>query len=209
MAKPGLRSETDESRPRNAVGVFFTSWLRNPRKVASIVPSSRRLAAAVARQIDPNRPGWVIELGGGTGAITDQLLARGIPPKRLMVVERDPVMAAFLRERYPDPLIVEGDALKLRDIVRRHDDNKVHAVVCGLPLLGMPREFVDGIMEEALAIMEPDAQFFQYTYSLFSPLQYKRYGLKPERVVRVALNIPPASVWQYRKIDAANRKAAA
>lgn len=208
MTKPGLRSETDDRRARNAVGVFFTSWLRNPRKVASIVPSSRRLAAAIARQIDPAHPGWVVELGGGTGAVTDQLLERGIAPKRLLVLERDPVLAAFLRERYPEPVVVEGDALKLQDIARRYGASKVHTVVCGLPMLPMPREFVDGLMGEALALLEPGGQFIQYTYSLMSPVPYKRYGLRPHRVVRVAFNIPPASVWIYRRAEEAARLAA-
>lgn len=198
------RSHSGEAgtQQRDPVPVFFSSWLRAPLKVASIVPSSRHLATVIARQIDPTRPGWVIELGAGTGPVTEQLLARGIPPKRLLVVERDPALSSFLRDRFPEPLLVEGDALRLRELVAPYGANRVHAVVCGLPLLSMPKADAAKLLHGCLEIMEPDGLFFQYTYSLFSPLRYREYGLVPHSVRRVLLNIPPAAVWSYRRADA-------
>jgi 16S rRNA (adenine1518-N6/adenine1519-N6)-dimethyltransferase len=56
----------------------------------------------------------LLEIGGGTGALTDRLLAVG---DRVTVVERDPPLAAFLREEFADAIesgrltVVEGDAL--------------------------------------------------------------------------------------------------
>jgi len=207
MNKSGAQEDTAASRPRNAVGIFFSSWLRAPLKVASIVPSSRQLGDAIARQIDPARPGWVVELGAGTGPVTERLLARGIPPKRLFVVERDPALVRFLRERHPEPVLVEGDAFRLPELLARYGVERVHAVVCGIPLLSMTRADATRIVRQCLAVLEPDGQLFQYTYSLFSPLPYREFGLAVRRVKRVMINIPPAAVWTYGFPDAAARAA--
>jgi len=56
----------------------------------------------------------VLEIGGGTGVLTDRLLAVG---DEVTVVERDPDLAAFLREEFADEIaagdltVIEGDAL--------------------------------------------------------------------------------------------------
>ena len=197
MTKSGIRGVSVPARQRSATGVFFASWLRAPLKVASIVPSSRRLGMTAARMIDPARPGWVIELGGGTGPVTEQLLARRIPPQRLLVVERDPVLAGFLRERFPAPVLAEGDALELGPLCQRYGVSQVHSIVCGLPVISMPKPVVEQLLRGCLELLEPDGQFIQYTYSLFSPIPYAQYGIKPRHVTRVPFNIPPASVWTY------------
>lgn len=199
MDKMGQPSEAVGPRPGSAAAVFFSSWLRAPLKVASIVPSSRHLGAAVARQIDPARPGWVVELGAGTGPVTEQLLARGVAPQRLFVLERDPILVGFLRERYPDPVLVEGDAFKLPELLSRYGVDNVHAVVCGIPLLSMPKAVASELVNTCLTVLAPDGEFLQYTYSLFSPLPYRDFGLEVRRVKRVLANIPPASVWTYAR----------
>ncbi len=208
MNKLELEGDAAGARPRNATAVFFSSWLRAPLKVASIVPSSRQLGAAIARQIDPARPGWVVELGAGTGPVTEQLLARGIQPKRLFVLERDPVLVRFLRERYPEPVLVEGDASRLPELLSHYGVNQVQAVVCGIPLLSIPKAAATAIVANALKVLEPDGQLFQYTYSLFSPLPYRDFGLAVRRVRRILINVPPAAVWNYGFADPAARRAA-
>jgi 16S rRNA (adenine1518-N6/adenine1519-N6)-dimethyltransferase len=56
----------------------------------------------------------VLEIGAGTGALTDRLLAAG---DRVTAVERDPELVEFLREEFADEIeaerltVVEGDAL--------------------------------------------------------------------------------------------------
>ena len=56
----------------------------------------------------------VLEIGAGTGALTDRLLDRY---DRVTAIERDPTLAAFLREEFVDAIeadrldVIEGDAL--------------------------------------------------------------------------------------------------
>ncbi len=76
-------------RPRVRRHHFLAAWVRSPLKIGALLPRSRGLANAMAAEVDVKKPGVIIELGGGTGAVTHALLASGIPPERLVVIERD------------------------------------------------------------------------------------------------------------------------
>ena len=80
---------------------FGSELLNNPRPVGSAVPSSRFLARRMAGLIPRSPRGYVVELGAGTGAITAALLARGIPPERILSVERSETMVKLLKRRFP------------------------------------------------------------------------------------------------------------
>ncbi len=179
--------------------LFFRLWLRNPRRIGAIVPSSRRLADAMARLVPAGSHSPVIELGGGTGVITDALLRAGIAPSRLVVVERDPVLHRLLSERYPQLRIVLGDASKLKEALRPLGIDHAAAVVSGLPLLSIPRHIQDEIVRSAFALLSPGAPFIQFTYGPFSPVGRRRHGVHGSVARRVAANLPPASVWVYRR----------
>ena len=115
----GLTNESDDC-VRNHLR-FFNLWLQNPTKIGALVPSSKNLGAAMAAEIDPAAPGAVIELGGGTGSITAALLLRGIPPKDLVVIEREPSLCEVMRARFPDIQIICGDARELEKILAAAD----------------------------------------------------------------------------------------
>src|SRR4029077_18598233 len=110
--EPNAAMITRESR------LFLRRWLHNPMQVGAIAPSSRRLADAIAGQVPIDSPGWVIELGGGTGVVTDALLRRGLAPGRLVVIERDPLLHRHLVERFPHVRVILGDAAKLAEALR-------------------------------------------------------------------------------------------
>ena len=50
--------------------LFFRQWLRSPKSMGSVIPSSKFLARAVANEVAWQPGQYVVELGGGTGAIT-------------------------------------------------------------------------------------------------------------------------------------------
>ncbi|HZD25941.1 MAG TPA: rRNA adenine N-6-methyltransferase family protein, partial [Alphaproteobacteria bacterium] len=81
--------------------VFLSRWLRAPLSTGAVTPSGRALARLMAAQIDPEADGHVIELGAGTGAITRALLDAGVDCRRLVLIEKDPVLHGLLSRRYP------------------------------------------------------------------------------------------------------------
>jgi phosphatidylethanolamine/phosphatidyl-N-methylethanolamine N-methyltransferase len=80
---------------------FIASWLQHPLKVGAVSPSGKALAQAIAAEIDPEIPGPIVELGPGTGPVTEALIERGIAPERLVLVEYDPDFCKLLRRRFP------------------------------------------------------------------------------------------------------------
>src|SRR3954453_18339342 len=80
----------------SAPWLFAREWLNKPSAVGAVWPSSSQLAKGMAARVPSCGDGLVVELGGGTGAVTQALLERGINPKRLMVIERSPAFVQHL-----------------------------------------------------------------------------------------------------------------
>jgi len=117
---------------------FLRSWIEKPLHVGAVMPSGRVLARTMARYVDIDSEGPVIELGPGTGAITNALIARGVEQKRLVLIEYNPSFCALLRDRYPQATVVQGDAYALRDSLWNVLDTPASAVISGLPLVTKP-----------------------------------------------------------------------
>ena len=179
--------------------ILLKLWLKNPLKIGAVAASSPELAAAMARHIPLTGEGYVVELGGGTGPVTRAILNTGVPANRLIVVERDPVLHRHLTMRYPNVRVLQGDAMHLQQLLRREGIAPVKAIVSSLPLLSMKKAIQHRIGAQAFAVLEPGAPLIQFTYGLFSPLNRHRLGVRGSVEDRVLQNLPPASVWIYRK----------
>ncbi len=176
--------------------LFFKRWVSNPLQMGSVVPSSPALCRRVARQVRRTPDEAVLELGAGTGVISRALLASGVPPARLLVVEIVPSMAAHLREVLPGVTVIEGDARALPSLIAPEWHGRIGSVVCGIPLVLLKkqeqRRFIDAI--EAVA---PGRGFLHYSYCATSPLPARSHALDKRREAWTPLNFPPASVWRY------------
>jgi phosphatidylethanolamine/phosphatidyl-N-methylethanolamine N-methyltransferase len=178
-------------------GLFFRRWMKNPLQMGSIVPSSPALCNRVAKHAHYQPDEAIIELGAGTGVVSQTLLRHGLPPERLFVVEIVRDMADHLRAELPAAAhVIEGDARRLPALIPTEWHGKIGTVVVGIPLVLLPfaeqRRFIDAI--EAVA---PGRGFILYSYCITSPLPWKKHGLVPKREAWTPLNFPPASVWRY------------
>lgn len=177
--------------------LLFKLWLKDPLRIGAVRPSSRELAEAMARLVPQQAEGPVIELGGGTGAVTRALLKAGVAADRLVVVERDPTLHRLLRDQYPEATVVLGDAARLVEALRPYGIGQACAVVSSLPILTMRKPVRRQIVEQSFALLRSGAPFIQFTYGLFSPLSRRELSLIGEVKDRVLHNLPPASVWLY------------
>src|ERR1043165_8184984 len=92
---------------------FIGSWIKKPLAVGAVTPSSKPLARTMAQYVDPNASGPVIELGPGTGPITEALVEQGVDPARLVLVEFNPAFCELLRRRFPEATVVQADPYRL------------------------------------------------------------------------------------------------
>ena len=178
---------------------FLRSWIEKPLHMGAVMPSSKLLARTMAQYVDVESTGPVVELGPGTGAITNALIEHGVDQKRLVLVEYNPGFCALLRDRYPHAKVVQGDAYKLRDSLLKVLDVPASAVVSGLPLVTKPMLTRLKLIRDAFTALAPGAPFVQFTYSVAPPIPKSLPGVSTEASERIWMNLPPARVWVYRK----------
>lgn len=189
---------------RPGAWTFFRQWLKNPLRVAAVAPSSAELAAAMIAEL-PDDVQRVIELGGGTGAITRALLEAGIRERDLLVLELNEELHAHLQLRFPRVPVLLGDARMLPDLAREQgylEDGPADAIVSGLGLLTMPHPLQRDILAAAFECLREGGVFVQFTYGPSAPVAdavARGLGLQVRRGEFVLRNVPPATVYVYRK----------
>src|SRR6202050_269532 len=189
--KKGIRLD-DEVR-------FIRSWIERPLSIGAVTPSGKPLARTMARYVDPASNGPVVELGPGTGPVTEALVEAAVSRSRLVLVEFNPSFCRILRSRYPEATLVQGDAYSMRRLLETLLLQPAAAVVSGLPLVTKPITERLRLIRDAFDLMVPGAPFVQFTYSVAPPLPKRIGGFSGEASERIWMNIPPARVWVYRK----------
>jgi len=191
-------STAPEPRHSRALrGLFLGEMLRRPKRLGAVAPSSDALARMMAAGLGP-ATGMVVELGAGTGKITDAILARRVPQDRLCLVETNPAFAGLLRRRFPAAQVLELDARRIGETTL----DGVGAVVSGLPLLLIPTPVQRQIVAGAFQVMRPGGVFIQFTYGWRPPVDRvvrEALGLEWEVSPWVIGNLPPARVYTFRK----------
>lgn len=183
---------------------FLAAWVRKPRQTASVVPSSRFLARLMVRDVNPEGA-RVIELGGGTGVFTREILTTGLPPEKLEVVEINPDFARRLEFRFPGVDIIRHRAETISAHVSG-EPGGYQQVISGLPLLAMNQASQRAILEEAFRLLAPDGIFVQFTYSMRSPVNralLDDLGLTAVRVGQIVRNFPPATIFHFQRVRSA------
>ncbi len=118
------------------------------------------------------------------------MLARGLHPERLTLVEYDSEFAAALRVRLTGVRVITGDAFALPELV---GDTRFSTVVSGLPLLNYPRDQGRALIATALS---RGASFVQFSYGWSAPVPPPE-GATATLAARIWRNLPPAAVWVY------------
>jgi len=204
--KPKTELKLDKDVVDNAR--FLRSWLQRPLTTGAVSPSGKMLARTMASFVDPRSDGPVIELGPGTGPVTEALVQHGVKEERLFLLEYSPDFCKLLRERFPKATIVEGDAYAIGETFRTLLSARASAILSSLPLLTKPEERRIRLLSDAFSLAEPNAPFIQFTYGTQSPMPILRNRFSAQCSQRIWLNIPPARVWVYRDIALARRQAA-
>jgi phosphatidylethanolamine/phosphatidyl-N-methylethanolamine N-methyltransferase len=194
MAKKFIAALTDS-------GLFLREWFANPQRTGAVAPSSPHLAAAMARWLPSDPESFVLELGPGTGAVTEALIERGLREDRLIAIEKNPTMSRLLRKRFPNARVITGDAWHLDDLLRDHREpiENVGAVISSLPLLNFPVEEAEALTQKIRAVLEPRGTWVQYSYQIHKlrPRGSSGFHLLASKIVW--FNLPPARVSVFQK----------
>jgi phosphatidylethanolamine/phosphatidyl-N-methylethanolamine N-methyltransferase len=177
---------------------FLRAWIESPLRTGAQLPSGRDLSNAMAAPVDPDGEGAVVELGAGTGAVTQALVDRGVDPQRLVLIEANAQFCELLGERYGKARVLQQDAYAAPRVLRHLDVGPVAAIVSSLPLLTQAPSRRLRLLLECLRLAAAGAPFVQFTYFYRSPIPISRAPIATEVSPMVWRNLWPARVWRYR-----------
>jgi phosphatidylethanolamine/phosphatidyl-N-methylethanolamine N-methyltransferase len=181
--------------------LFLQEWFAHPRRTGSIVPSSRHLAAAMAHWLPANPESFVLELGPGTGMVTEALLRHGLREEKLVAIEHNPKLARLLHERFPHAHILTGDAWHMDDLLRNHRNpiKSVGAVISSLPLMNFSEEQAETLAQKIRDVLEPQGNWVQFSYRIDKLRTRGASSFRLHASKIVWLNLPPARVSVFQK----------
>jgi phospholipid N-methyltransferase len=188
--------ERFKPQPDNRLA-FLQGFLRHPREVGSIIPSSRFLERRIVRATGVANARVVVELGPGTGGTTRALL-RAMPAQaRLLAIEINPRFAQLLR-RLPDARLIvhEGSAEDLPALLAKYDLAGADVVISGIPFSTMPRDVGQRILRAVHAALVDGGVFVAYQVrDRVETLAREVFGRAS--VQTEIRNVPPMRVYRW------------
>jgi phosphatidylethanolamine/phosphatidyl-N-methylethanolamine N-methyltransferase len=150
---------------------------------------------AVMAPIDFNRAANIVELGAGTGPITERLVAGLGSQHRFVAVENDRAFCRILRRRFPQVDVLEADATQLAKPLAERGIDKIDYVVSGLPTPSLPVRSMIRMWQWLRESLTPGGMFVQITVA---PLVYRGFYDRLFESVRYRMvwrNVPPGGVY--------------
>jgi phospholipid N-methyltransferase len=189
-----------KSRPRHQPLLLFgRNFLKHPRMLGSVIPSSRFLINQVLAPVDWNRARVLVEFGPGVGTITTEILKRMGPSARLVVIEMNQDFVRYLRESIHDPRleVVHGSAADIGRVLAERGLPSADYVFSGIPFSTMPEEVRASIVQSTADAVSADGAFVVYQ---FSPKVrgYLERAFGSVKTSFEALNVPPAQIFVCR-----------
>lgn len=183
-------------------------FVRSPRTVGAVAPSSRALAEEMVQDLDLSGPTNVVELGPGTGVITRAIAERLGPEAHALAIDIEPAFVAAIARRFPRVEAVCGSAAHLPALLKARNMFPAAHIISGLPFASLAAEVTTTILDAVVESLRPGGTFttFQYLNGYPTPLatgfrreMSERMGTAPSRRI-VWRNLPPAYVltWRHR-----------
>jgi phospholipid N-methyltransferase len=189
------------TRPTSHPALFIRQFLRHPRQVASIAPSSRFVERRIVELAGVASSRAIVELGPGSGGTTRAILAAMPADARLLAIEIDPLFCDLLSRVGDRRLVVHnGAAQQLREVLKRHRIRAPDAIVSGIPFSTIGAGAGASIVAMVAAALAPGGRFV--AYQLRSEVEKLARPLLGAPHVELALrNIPPLHIYRWHKVD--------
>lgn len=178
---------------------FFQAFLKSPRVVASVIPSSPFLVRRIVKAADPGTAKLVVELGGGTGGTTRAMLKAMGPQSKMLVIERTAEFIDTL-DGIDDPRleVVHGCASKVCDELAGRGLPAADVVISGIPFSTMPPGLAQEIVAGVQKALVPGGRFVAYQFT-DRVRDYARPVMGSPEVEIEFVNVPPIRLFIWRK----------
>jgi phospholipid N-methyltransferase len=147
--------------------LFGRNFLKHPKMLGSVIPSSRFLIEEVLEHVDWERARVVVEYGPGVGNFTGEILRRMRPDSTLIVVETNREFVRFLRRSFSDARlqVVHGSAAEVDQILPQRGQARADYIISGIPFSTMPADLRESILKSTHAALDPTGAFLVYQFS--------------------------------------------
>lgn len=162
-------------------------------RMGSIIPSSSKIGLQFAKSINLNKDGYIVEIGSGTGTVTEALIKAGIPEERIICFEIEKDFCDLLRKKFPKSSVYHANILEINDYLGA--DAQVNSLVSTLPLVSLGKKQTKEIIAVFKKFIDNGSDYLQMSYSPFFMRKAKKYGLNSKRCGYIFNNFPPAYLY--------------
>jgi phospholipid N-methyltransferase len=181
---------------RAQMALFARNFVKHPKMLGSVIPSSRFMTAKLLETVDWERARLFVEYGPGIGNISAEILKRMHPEARLVLFELNEDFVEFLRTEFDDPrlVVLDRSAGEIGSALTEAGLGKADYIVSGIPFSTMPDAVREDIVAATHAALKPGGQFLVYQ---FSPKVLDSLEPRFRRIERgfEAFNMPPAQLF--------------
>lgn len=180
--------------------LFLKSWFSSPKQMGTLFPSTSKTSQKIANLIKDAENVNVVELGAGTGQVTEQIITRGVLPENFATVEYDTGFCKELAKRFPQiQTLLNIDAANVLDYLPKKFIGNTDYLISTLPLIMLGEKKSQEIVNAIFKVLKPNGVFIQVTLSPFKPKYVEKLGLRATRLCVSWLNAPPMFVWRMCK----------
>jgi phospholipid N-methyltransferase len=180
--------------------LFSRNFIKHPRMLGSLIPSSRFLVNRLLDQVDWGRAGTIVEYGPGVGTFTGEILRRLRPDGNLVAIDTNRDFARYLARTLRDDRlhVIEGSAADAQESLRERGLGRADYVISGIPYSTMPPELRERILRTTHDLLQPDGAFlvYQFTRAVLPNLRQVFPQIHQEFEPR---NIMPARLFYCRR----------
>lgn len=177
--------------------LFLRQYIRNPRTIGAVMPSSQTLAEKMVESIDFHNAKCIVEYGPGTGVFTQKLVENKREDMPLIVIEFNEELCEILRDKFraeKNVHIINDSAENIERHLEYYNVKELRYVVSGLPFASLPKEMSKNILDKTRNILGEEGQFITFQYTLFKKGYIQKF-FPMINIKRVIRNFPPAYVF--------------
>ncbi|WP_155590469.1 class I SAM-dependent methyltransferase [Lysinibacillus cavernae] len=174
---------------------FLTEFIKHPKTIGAISPSSKKLAHKMVQPICFESAQCIVELGPGMGSFTNELVKRKQEATLLILIEHNMIFCEKLRQQFAheaNVVVINGSAENLMQYMKELKIKKIDYVISGLPFTSLKPEMSCSILKNVKDCLQ-NGKFITFQYSLVKKSFFQEY-FQDISHEKVWINMPPAYV---------------
>jgi phospholipid N-methyltransferase len=147
--------------------LFGRNFIKHPKMLGSLIPSSRFLVNKVLNEVDWARARVFLEYGPGVGTFTTEILRRMRPDAVVIALETNADFVRFLRGKIHDDRlhVVHGSAADADTALAKLNLTHADYILSGIPYTTIPAEVREVILRKTHSLLHPNGAFLVYQFT--------------------------------------------